>query len=349
MLRPELALLTRPGSAAPGGANATARALAFLASAVDGRGAWSDFHTLFGASTDWVTAFVACAVHQATRGHDMAPRALSALRDGQRANGGWGFNQRVPSDADSTAWALLALARGGGLQAGHAAGRDYLLRHQDAMTGGFATYAAEDGIDDAIGLAAPGWSQPHPCVTAVALQALLAVGAQREDEPVVRAVRYLLQAQGPTGSWEGYWWSGCGYATHQALRALAAAHRSPDDPGMRTLMETQRTDGSWSDPLAHDRPSVFETAFSMLALRHGANPGARAAIERGTTWLVDAQAHDGGWASVPMLMIPAPAARRRRLSARWRPGGLGSGVVVADQHRLFTSAAALMALSIGND
>jgi squalene-hopene/tetraprenyl-beta-curcumene cyclase len=349
VLRPELALLTRPGSAAHGRANATARALAFLASAVDDRGAWSDFNTLFGASTDWVTAFVACAVHGATGGRDVAPRALSALLDGQRANGGWGFNQRVPSDADSTAWALLALARAGRLQAGHAAGRDYLLRHQDAATGGFATYAAEDGIAAAIGLAAPGWSQPHPCVTAVALQALLAVGAQREDEPVVRAARYLLRAQGPTGLWEGYWWSGCGYATYQALQALAVAHRSPDDRGTRTLMERQRTDGSWSDPLAHDSPGVFETAFSMLALRHGANLGARAAIERATSWLVDAQARDGGWASTPMLMIPAPTARRRRLSATWRPGGLGSGVIVADQHRLFTSAAALMAISTCHD
>jgi hypothetical protein len=349
VLRPELALLTHAGSAARGRANATARALAFLASAVDGRGAWSDFHTLFGASTDWVTAFVACAVRQATGGRDVAPRALPALRDGQRANGGWGFNQRVPSDADSTAWALLALARGGGLQAGRAAGRDYLLRHQDVATGGFATYAAEDGIDDAIGLAAPGWSQPHPCVTAVVLQALLAVGAQPEDEPVARAVRYLLQARGPTGLWEGYWWSGCGYATHQARRALAAAHRPPDDLGVRTLMETQRADGSWSDPLAHARPSVFETAFSMLALRPGANPGASAAIGRGTSWLVDAQARDGGWASVPMLMIPSPTARRRRLAARWRVGGLGSCVIVADQHRLFTSAAALMALSTCHD
>src|SRR5258705_9261875 len=72
-------------------------------------GMWRDFNTLAGESSEWVTAYILS--HLLTISHsdsiDIAHKQMS-LR--QRKNGGWGYNNNVPSDADSTAWTILAFA-----------------------------------------------------------------------------------------------------------------------------------------------------------------------------------------------------------------------------------------------
>src|SRR5205823_6197460 len=89
--------------------------IAFLLGRRDVRGWWSDFQTLAGPSTEWVSAFVAFALARTNR-----TAALAAARDTWRRlrctrwwSAGWGYNPTVPSDADSTIWTLrLAAAVG---------------------------------------------------------------------------------------------------------------------------------------------------------------------------------------------------------------------------------------------
>ena len=65
--------------------------------------------------------FIATALHAAAIGWDPLERAAQALAATQNDDGGWGYNEDVPSDADSTAWALLFLARMGRHEASVAA------------------------------------------------------------------------------------------------------------------------------------------------------------------------------------------------------------------------------------
>src|SRR5438552_18940 len=83
-------------------------AIGYLIDRRDKRGWWTDFDTLAGSGTVWVSAFVGLALAQTNRAAALAAaRDLWArLRWHRWWSPGWGFNRTVPSDADTTIWAL---------------------------------------------------------------------------------------------------------------------------------------------------------------------------------------------------------------------------------------------------
>jgi hypothetical protein len=62
-------------------------------------------------------------------------------------------------------------------------------------------------------------------------------------------------------------------------------------------------------------------------------------------WLVDRQNDDGSWPSTPILRIPDAHVTDGR-DATVSASRAGTGLVVADQNRLFTTAAAVHALHV---
>lgn len=99
----------RPPAAGP----AIAKGAAALLGALDDD-RWEDFALPVGRSDTWVTAYVLAMLAdlgESDRGA-LRPRLAAPLRwlaGGQLPGGGWGYNRQVPADADSTAWAILAL------------------------------------------------------------------------------------------------------------------------------------------------------------------------------------------------------------------------------------------------
>lgn len=89
-------------------------ATAFLVSARNQAGWWLDYDGFSeGPADEWVTAYVALALHDSARAdaRDAAARAWHLLK--ARARSGWGWNFLQPADADSTIWGLrLAAALG---------------------------------------------------------------------------------------------------------------------------------------------------------------------------------------------------------------------------------------------
>ena len=85
------------------------RAASFLSASQSGDGLWRDFRTLAGASSDWVTAFVAHALSVHDPEDPASHRAIDGLMTRQRRSGGWGYSAKVPADCDTTAWVLLAI------------------------------------------------------------------------------------------------------------------------------------------------------------------------------------------------------------------------------------------------
>ena len=106
------------------------RAIRFLLAARKPDGWWRDFDTLAGSSDEWVRDALAAA-------HEL----WSRLARRQSWSGGWAYNRRVPSDADSTLWALnlgrrLAVTRSFRMRRARA----FIGRHLRA-NGGVATYS----------------------------------------------------------------------------------------------------------------------------------------------------------------------------------------------------------------
>jgi hypothetical protein len=207
---------------------------------------------------------------------------------------GWGYNQAVLPDADSTAWALLALD-GAGLSPTD--GMHWALTGYRRFNGLYRTYA-DRPLDDT-------WTATHVDVTVVALQALLTMGTA-EARPIEVTVERLLELAGQD-CWHAYWWADDTYAVAQALQALAGFERwcartgyGDADAATRTRVEALRRGVAGvldayrqqSEWVAAGR-DPFGAALRLRAWASigGAVPAARAAAER----LLASQAPDGGW------------------------------------------------------
>jgi hypothetical protein len=165
-------------------------------------GAWTDFaFPYFGESDTWVTAYIGWRLgtlpaRWSSRGVKSAlERAVRFLLTKWR--GGWGFNDLMPVDADSTAHAILCLKAVGAVVPERAA--RVLMDHRQA-DGGFATFRPQPGMP-------PTWCVSHPDVTPIALLAL----AQFTDDPRTTGVSVetidLALLEGTTGRLPAFWWN----------------------------------------------------------------------------------------------------------------------------------------------
>ncbi len=199
------------------------RGTRFLLAMQGSDGLWRDFLTPAGEASEWPTGFVATALHLADADAGALQRAADALVARQNVDGGWGYNEDVPSDADSTACVLqfLAIRRRHGSACAHAA--SCLVRHQRRENGGVATYNDPEPIRRYMGVSRwwrfDGWCSPHTEVTATAGSALAAIDRSAEADA---AWRYVRSRQCDDGSWSSYWWTSPNYATRQAAELAVA-------------------------------------------------------------------------------------------------------------------------------
>jgi squalene cyclase len=334
--------------------SAIAAGRAFLLARRKFDGLWSDFQTEAGCSDEWVSGFAVYALAQDATGDTDVAATIDTLIARQRRNGGWGYNKSIPADCDSTGWVLMALSTAPPRKPSIAErGRRFLRSHQANPAGGFSTYLPRDGIDRIIGAPAgaviDGWLHPQPCVTGLVLQSLLVLGEPVRGAVVRAATDYLLCQRDTSGNWPSYWWKGSAYSTYLCLRALWTSNALGKDTAyatVRLVASRQRPDGGWSD--LRDGPSeVFATAFCLLALALFPERGVMADAERAAWWLLRHQEAAGQWPTAPILRIPTPITVRPdgMNSEYWNLIERGTGIIVADQDAIYTSAAALWALA----
>jgi squalene-hopene/tetraprenyl-beta-curcumene cyclase len=172
-----------------------------------------------------------------------------------------------------------------------------------------------------------GWCSPQLEVTATAGRAL-AAAADGRSAGAHAAWGYVRARQRADGSWGSYWWTTPHYATQQAVELAAAL--GDREPLVRAA--------GWGRSVLPADAGAFATALTLSILAGADDAGAAGgAIER----LVALQDEDGGWPSVPIMRIPYPGDtdpdQRRRRGFR--------GLLVADQHRTFTTATCVAALA----
>ncbi|MFI7514124.1 prenyltransferase/squalene oxidase repeat-containing protein [Micromonospora echinofusca] len=210
----------------------------------------------------------------------------------------------LPTDADTTAVTLFALAR-----LGRPVAPDSLLAYDTGAH--FCTWQGEDGASvttNAHVLEALGWHTRH-----------------RPGRPYADVVRrvagWLVDGQHPDGSWTDRWHASPYYAT--ASVAASLAEYAPDTAGERLdraadwVRDTQRDDGSWG--LWAGTPE--ETAYALqvlLGTGRAPRPGLARVVRRALAYLDD---HREGTEDVPLwhdkdLYHPVLIVRAAVLAAR---------------------------------
>ena len=334
------------------------RGVGFLLSAESAPGWWRDFDTLAGPSDEWVSAYVALVLASAPDPR-ARPRAWCTWRRLRRRrwwSGGWGYNGRVPADADSTTWGLrLAQALGAGTSLRARRGYRFLARHLRA-DGGIVTYSEDGPIRHFTRVHSRfsfrGWCGAHACVTAAAA-ALPELGADAR----VRA--YLRRAQSDDGGWTAYWWCDREVATglaaealaeSSAAEALAESSAAEDADARRRAVDWAagrvREDGSVGS-VTHPTGSAFAAAWCLRLLLLGDDEHDDGHMERAASaaaWLLRSQRADGSWPASAALRIPPPDVEDPERYERWALHGRGGGSILLDGRSIFTTATVVAAL-----
>jgi hypothetical protein len=305
-----------------------------------------DFELPPGRASGWTTGYIATMLAPCAAARAAVQRAghwlMAIYRPGQGwahrqpMPAGWGYNEKVPPDCDSTAWALLALDGAG-------------LPPTDGMRWALTGYRRFNGLYQTYTHRPPGdmWTDTHVDVTVVALQALLTMGTA-EARSIEVTVERLLELADQDG-WHAYWWADDTYVVAQALQALAEFERwcartgyGDADPATRTRVDALRRGvAGVLDAYRQQREWVaagrdpFGAALRLRAWASmgGALPAARAPAEL----LLASQAPDGGWPGGPKLRETY-----HEIQQPWATAD--SGVLYADFAGLFTTATVVGAL-----
>jgi squalene-hopene/tetraprenyl-beta-curcumene cyclase len=144
-------------------------------------------------------------------------------------------------------------------------------------------------------------------VTAHALEALAAIGADLSDSLVARGLEFLRREQEPGGSWFGRWGVNHIYGTAAVLPALRAIGEDMTAKYVLRaadwLVAEQNQDGGWGescasymDPTQIGRgvSTASQTAWAIIGLVAVSTTNYAEPIKRGTAFILDSQ-QDGTW------------------------------------------------------
>lgn len=293
-------------------------ALDFIISHQSEDGSWVDWQLPPGESDAWTTAYVGLKLtlipeHLKVRAEPAFKRAARWLLMHVYPEGGWGYNDSVGPDADSTAFSLLFLAAAG--ENAPDVSREFLLNHQKA-DGGFSTYLVSDANNS--------WGVSHPDVTPVVLKALLTGGGGR-DHAIDAGVEYIVNARTTEGVWNSFWWNSLLYGTEASISFITAAGIKWDPrPTVKHILTAKVS-------------NAFERALLTSSLLHLSIPETETRVPELVADLIAKQRADGSWESQPMLRVT-----KRDCFEPWMEEY--GGPLFSDRRNLFTSSTVLGAL-----
>lgn len=300
-------------------------------------GCWVDWELPPGPCLMWTTAYIGCKLSGLPENlpEETFParrRAAQWLLVNELPGHGWGYNETVGADADSTAHAILFLSSMGTRLSEGSYRRLQAFQSED---GGFSTYRRGDGYGS--------WCVSHPDVTPLALLALMTGKHPQQSRAINRGIDYIIEQRTESGLWNSFWWETPLYGTNACLALLSAAGRMKSGGSIRGNL------GESLESLLLSAPgNAFETALLLSALvQLAAGAEAPLALSRASALarqLISMQRPDGSWNTVPILRVT-----RRDCYEPWNRldgGGAGeAGTLYADQNRLFTSASIVDALA----
>ena len=298
--------------------SAVAACLKYLLNCQSPDGYWTDWQLPPGESSAWTTGFIGYKLHSLPP--DLLLETATARRaaaqwllENESPGGGWGYNETVGADADSTAYGILFLS----LEDIEIPDRNYqFLRKFQCPDGGFSTYRSDDGLGS--------WGVSHPEVSAIALLALMTKYSPRS--PIIqRGIKYILGEYPPSGLWNSFWWPSPLYGTEASLSLLCKI-------GVR--FNPAKT---FESLIALTPHNPFESALLISCILHTSLAPGFPVVWPLVDQLIAAQQLDGSWNSEPILRLT-----RRDCCEPWKFAD--AGPMYADPNRLFTSSTVLGAL-----
>jgi hypothetical protein len=286
-------------------------------------GVWSDFNIpRMGPSDAWVTAHV--GLRLATLPHPfsrLVPR--KELEEAGRFlhscwRNGWGYNQRSPIDADSTAHGCLFLRAIGANVPSNLP--DVLLGFQQ-LDGGISTFVSQGDLSSKTS-----WCISHPDVTPVVLRSLIPFcHDSRIKEAVRRAAKRMLSDRLADGSWPAFWWDLRWYTLSQWVQACEAMNVSPPPIVFGKRFEI---DQRFNCEL--DAALLLEAAVRLRSLDLARDLATR---------LINCQGSTGFWSSAPILRVTS-----RDVFRPWEVEN--SGPLYVDTSGVYSAATILSSLAL---
>jgi len=179
-------------------------AIEFLLNSQKENGSWCDYFLDVGESNSWITAYVLCNLgltKQPSLEHESIKKAIKKavnfLVQNQALSGGWGYNEHVMQDCDSTAYAIIAL-RLHGITPNMSA-VNFVQKHQ-LGNGWFSTFKHKHANHP--------WSFAHPEVSAVSL---IALNDKRQAQRFIQTLKDEIKKFGYITS---FWWNDSIYSTY---------------------------------------------------------------------------------------------------------------------------------------
>lgn len=281
-------------------------------------GSWVDWQLPPGQSDGWTTAYVGYKLrHVPTNLRHISKSTIQAASDwilrNENSDGGWGYNKKVGSDADSTAYAILFLRS----EERPVPVRSYrFLKEFQCSDGGFSTYKASEGNDS--------WRISHPDVSPIALIAL-GTKYSRKTSWIKRGINYVIKQRTSNGMWNSFWWDSNIYSVEANLSFLNTVKVQFDANGMIEILRRAK------------HKKAFEVALLISCILHTEDKFREAKISNLVDQLILEQRSDGSWTSEPILRVT-----KQNCFEPWNSGDPGS--LYSDPNRLFTSSTVLESL-----
>ncbi len=292
-------------------------AIRFLSKLQSGDGAWRDFRLDVGESTSWVTAYVLLtlgSLKYKDKNLSIAiQKAIDFLLSAKRKNGGWGYNEIVSDDCDSTALAILALTSNHIQVPADCYER---LICFEVKPGLFKTF--NDKSDS------HSWSQIHHEVSAVTNIAL------EDPARFTSFLDFLSDETLKFGTCPSFWWRTHHYSNFVCSWALQ--YGKFKHPKELLIINWIR------DTLSYRGP--FEAALSGLAAIYIGDNDAKMHV---LSYLISSQKPDGSWKARPILKYVEPDS-----TEQWVKKRISTGPLYADVKRIFTTATVLRFLELSS-
>jgi squalene cyclase len=299
--------------------SAIIKALEFIVSNQSESGSWIDWTLPPGGSDAWTTAFIGCKLksapyHLKNMILGSTTAASEWLIKKQHSDGGWGYNDFVGSDADSTAHTIIFLDSMGKTVPQNAY---FLLGQFQSHDGGFSTYMCRHFNGS--------WAASHPDVTAVALMAFMT--RYRPNHPVItKGTEYVLGQQTSKGIWNSFWWKTFLYSTEVNLAFLNAVNNNLDQVRIRETLLKIKPQNAFEDALLISSILYTNQYLSNIDM-----------IMKIVNHLLNTQQSNGSWKSVPSLRLCD-----RKCFKPWEYAN--SGPLYLDPKRFFTTSTVVEAL-----
>ena len=317
--------------------NTVQQAIRFFKNGQHQSGFWLEYNTFPIAPTDeWPTAYIGYILSQLAlpEALTMAKQAWRTLSDTRSANRqGWGWNQFVAPDSDSTAWALLLQKNINAEESPDAEEIYKFLASHQHKDGGIITYLAshfaltnqQSNADVSV---RKGWLNSAVCVTAVVARLLSNSNA---------LIPYLSDKQQFDGSWQGLWWPDHEFTTALVIQTLVNKPTPLHLECIRkasvwALARVGKDGAVFSNALQANSP--FATANTLSILCHAVAVGVgdahcQVVMDNLAAWLIKQQLAAGSWNSSALLYIEPE----------------GSAILYADNNSFHTTATVLAALN----